>query len=1723
VGDTGATPPPPNELERLLELARAITAATTTAGSLAGALEATVDELFALSGHQGVTGTLIDHEAREQVIVADRARRAKTAVGNRRPLDEGLIGVVVASHQQLLMSDAGDDPRYSWDADPQVFHSMLLTPVVVDGRCEAVLELADTERGRYGEADATLLRIAADQLAATLRGIRLREQSDRRARSLDVAARVAQSVAAATTVEQALELAARATHRAAGFRRVAATLVLDETGEQLHLVEVGPPRPFTPVRRPLGSGPIGIALTTQQPVRTAGEDGPVLVVPVVVEGQAVAALDVVEAGDTFDQADSALMTLVAEQLAAAWRSLRHRDESERRAHRLALASEVAKLVTSAGPLDEMLRDVARTVCAHTGYDSVTIAMADRAAGEQVYVADESRREPSQAGLRRPLDAGICGRTLRTGLPFRSGRADGDHAYNWESDEPYRSAIVTPVNVDGECVAAVGAWTQEQHRFDAWDQVTMETIAEQLAIAISARRLREQSERRAHRLALSLDVARAIVGADSIDATLQAAVNALFGAVECTTVNAVRADGDEQVLVAVQTAAGGRPIGLRRPRTEGMSGHVFATGQIVRESSQPPSDRISRWTGEHNHESGLIVPVLVDGAVMAVLELYDVSTDRFEAQDELLMRAVAEQVAAAIRGVELREASDRRARRLALAAEVARAVTGAGSIDEALDVAARTLFEGTGYQHVAAVRCFHERGEMMLTVSYERTEAISEVGSTWPIGERIAGRVAASRAPVRLGNAPADPDYSQGARREDLSIVYVPVVVDGRCEALLQLASSAPDAFTADDEALMVTVAEQVAAALRGARLRSESEQRARRLALASDIARRIAAAESADDVVRTAVRLVHESTGCTSVAGIRLSSDRSEQIFTAVIDGRGDTRLEGRRRPPGEGLVGVALSTARQVSVGRSSLSDIYAWPGEPRLESLIVTPVLVDGVCVAALHVADVEPDRFDETEASLLRAVAEQVAAALRGARLRAESEQRAGRLAVTLQVATAVAGERTVDSTLRAAVRAIAASIEAHAFSAFVPLPETGEQECVIDVDPTGGVEAERRPLEGVTTGAVLTGTGQVNIGDVRTHDGYRPWREDSAYRSVLLTPVVVDDHVAAAIGLYSLEPHRFNADDAVLMRTLAEQVAAALRGARLRDESERRARRLAVTLDVARAVADAPAIEDALRSAVETVADAIHCGSVAGFMALPETVEQLCVIDIDRHGASVQGMRQPQFAGHNGIVFRTGRQLHLRKQDDAPPGLQWTADDWEYQSAVFTPVQLVGHTVAVITLTDTAVGRFDDDDALLMRTVAEQLAAALRGASLRDESERRARRLALTLEVAKAVATAATPVETLRSAVEAIDTHIDCGAVAAFLAERETEEQVSIVDIDRHGNSTEGMRRSMEEGTTGRVFETGRQLVLGSSEDADGFVPWRESGSVYESVLITPVAVDGRCDAVLGLYDITTDRFDAEDALLMETVAEQVAAALRGARLRDQSESRARRLEALERRQRELLARLVRAQEQERTQVAGDLHDDTVQVLSACVIALDRVRHAIEAGELDRASASLRQAASLVSGAVERTRRMTFELRPAMLWQHGLEPAVRHLLDALARETPVEVRLDIGTLPGRLDSTVEAIAFRSISELIANVRTHAEAQQVVISLSADDGRLEAEVLDDGRGFNLEQALERARATNHLGLEALTERIDAAGGSVEIVTSPGDGTRVSLSLPLRTASAA
>jgi GAF domain-containing protein len=1390
---------------RSIELAQVTTEAVAGAMSLEEALRASVEALFQRAQFASVTGTVADWEAGEQVVVVDRTQQGPSATGLRRPLSEGLTGDALRTGREIVTGRALDHPLYAWPG-PVHYPSLVLMPVVIDGRAEALIEVAATEPDAFDEDDAALLRTVAGQLAANLRGVRLRADLERRARQLEVASRVAAFVSRAETVEQALRLAARAVSEQAGYEWVGATLALHDSDEQIQVAELGPGGSGSDlVRRPLGEGLIGAAITSasQISVPDVRQDERFswpreidirseIVTPIVVEGRAVAAIDVCDRRtNQFDRFDAALISVIADQLAASWRGIVLRDESRRRTDRLTLACEVAKLVAEAATAEQLLGAVAQLVKRHTGAGNFTATLIDHQTGEQVFVADVSHHPEPFQPFRRSLDCGIVGEVLASGTQYISSRAAEDTKYSYPFAK-YMSAIVSPLIDSGRCVGAIGLWDERRDRFDTWDAVLMETVAEQAAVAMRAIQLRQQSERH-----------------------------------------------------------------------------------------------------------------------------------------------------------------------------------------------------------------------------------------------------------------------------------------------------------------------------------RAESDRRAARLALSSRIARRIAGASSAEDVLKTAADMVHETGEYAVVAGLMVSPDDSEQIVVA-LNGADEDGLVGLRRPVGTGLAGIAIKTGEQVLVGKAADTIRFSWPGA-QYESALVTPVVVDGRTEAVLSLADLRHDQFDATHASLMQAVAEQAAAALRGVHLRHESERRAKRLSLAAQIAMEVADAAGTDEVLRTAVTGLASRIDCGSVAAFRALPDTGEMLAVIDIDRHGdSVEGQRRPIGAGDLGRAFT-TGQPLLRSAAQEQD--PGARSGAgwtHRSALMMPVRADGDTVAVLSLLDARPDRFDEDDVLLMQTVAEQLAAAIRGARLRNESARRARRLDLALDVAKAVAGSGSADDILRAAVQTISRHFDCGATAGFLAVPGD-QQLVVVDVDRHDNSVEGMRRELHGGSSGHVFETRQQLLLGAGDEAAAFDPWVDTGWRYSSVLATAVLVDGVCEAVIALYDKAQDRFDADDAVLMQTIAEQVATALRGAGLRAESEARAKRLGLVLEAARAVAGADTVDDALTAVVDTIFARTRYAAAAAIRIDHESNEEIVVRDRARIGTPIQGMRRPLTPYGTGLAAVSKRQLRFGQTTDDPRYLHWLPEAA-WGGVLVTPVVVNDVCQATLVLYTDEASSLEESDEVLMETVAEQVAAHLRSIALRDQSEARATRLEALERRQRGLLERLVRAQEQERSQVAGDLHDDTVQVLAACVIGIDRIRRSIGAGELDRAGANLRDVADLLAGAVDRTRRMTFELRPAVLWHHGLEPAVARLLDALAAETGAVTRLVADRLPERFDVTTETIAFRSIRELIANIRTHANAQMVTVELSVEDSTLTASVSDDGQGFDVEGALRHARATNHLGLEAMIERIDAAGGTIDLDAAPGKGTRVTLTLPIR-----
>lgn len=205
--------------------------------------------------------------------------------------------------------------------------------------------------------------------------------------------------------------------------------------------------------------------------------------------------------------------------------------------------------------------------------------------------------------------------------------------------------------------------------------------------------------------------------------------------------------------------------------------------------------------------------------------------------------------------------------------------------------------------------------------------------------------------------------------------------------------------------------------------------------------------------------------------------------------------------------------------------------------------------------------------------------------------------------------------------------------------------------------------------------------------------------------------------------------------------------------------------------------------------------------------------------------------------------------------------------------------------------------------------------------------------------------------------------------------------------------------------------------------------------------------------------------------------------------------------------EVLSRkLIEAQEAERRAIARELHDDFGQVLSALKMNLRRLQRDDP------------ESTALVDGAIARMRDLAQALRPPMLDELGLEAALREHVKRETRRAGLAFRLTLVPVDQRPPAAIAITCFRVAQEALTNVIRHAEARLVEIELRKVNGDLQLVVRDDGRGFDVHAARERAIHGGSQGLLSLQERVALAGGKLEIDSTPGRGTTVRARLPLR-----
>lgn len=234
---------------------------------------------------------------------------------------------------------------------------------------------------------------------------------------------------------------------------------------------------------------------------------------------------------------------------------------------------------------------------------------------------------------------------------------------------------------------------------------------------------------------------------------------------------------------------------------------------------------------------------------------------------------------------------------------------------------------------------------------------------------------------------------------------------------------------------------------------------------------------------------------------------------------------------------------------------------------------------------------------------------------------------------------------------------------------------------------------------------------------------------------------------------------------------------------------------------------------------------------------------------------------------------------------------------------------------------------------------------------------------------------------------------------------------------------------------------------------------------------------------------------------------------GRRVAEQTHELVARLGQLRRemqRSQSLAALLVTAQEEERTRIADDIHDDTIQTMVAVGIRMDLLRPSLAGSPLE---SELDEVIDIVGRSIHGLRDLMFDLHPAILDREGLGSALEAYVDRVRVDggPAVTIREELAAQP---PTEMRSTLFRIAIEAVANARKHAGARTIEVVIEPADGGFAVRVADDGIGFDA--ATTEYSAPGHLGLSAMRERASLAGGRCRIESEPGRGTTVHAWLP-------
>ena len=458
---------------------------------------------------------------------------------------------------------------------------------------------------------------------------------------------------------------------------------------------------------------------------------------------------------------------------------------------------------------------------------------------------------------------------------------------------------------------------------------------------------------------------------------------------------------------------------------------------------------------------------------------------------------------------------------------------------------------------------------------------------------------------------------------------------------------------------------------------------------------------------------------------------------------------------------------------------------------------------------------------------------------------------------------------------------------------------------------------------------------------------------------------------------------------------------------------------------------------------------------------------------------------------GSVSRTGQAFRIDDYGPVAGRLAERLRSAGVRSAVGVPIVVDRVTWGAMIAVAPGADPLPQGTEIRMARFTELIAAAISNAQAREDLERLADEQAALRRVATLVAQQGAPADVFAAVAEEAGRLLGCDATN--LTRFETDRTATIVG----GWSPTGSRHHptgasgplTPTSVTALVFETGVPVRIDSETDLPGPLSSATGTLGFRTALAAPIIVRGRLWGVLAASATAANRPSSDGENRIAAFAQLAGTAVANAEARSElSASR---------------ARILAAGDEARHRIERDLHDGTQQQLVSLGLELQGLRAQLPS-ELPEAKRALDRIDAALDRVLDDVREISRGVHPAILTQWGLERALR----ALARRSVVPVELDVDVAE-RLPPSAEITAYYVVSEALANVAKHAEASLVSVSSSCSDGRLRVTVHDDGVGG--------AAARGGSGLRGLVDRVEAMGGILSLDSPSGDGTTVSIELPL------